>query len=96
MIQYSGTEGVMIRIWAKLLKNGKIIGQCVYEREGTMDYSLFFDYVREICETLDTPTPVIIKTHLFNYAKYNTVRFTKDDFVEKINFDKLVLENALL
>ena len=49
-----------------------------------------------ICENLDIPTPVLIKTHLFNYAKYNNVRFKKDDFVESIDFDKLVLENAFL
>lgn len=70
--------------------------QFVYEREGTTDYSIFFEYVRDICEALDIPTPVLIKTHLFNYAKYNTVRFTADDFVEKTDFDKLVLENAML
>ena len=86
----------MIRIWAKTIKNGKIVKQYVYEREGLTDYSLFFEYVKDICEALDIPTPVIIKTHLFNYAKYNNVKFRQDDFVEKINFDKLVLENALL
>lgn len=86
----------MIRIWAKLIKNGKIVKQYVYEREGLTDYSMFFDYVKDICESLDCPTPVLIKTHLFNYAKYNNVRFKADDFVEKINFDKLILENALL
>ena len=85
----------MIRIWAKTIKNGKIVKQYVYEREGLTDYSLFFDYVKDICEALDIPTPVLIKTHLFNYAKYNNVKFKQDDFVEKINFDKLVLENAL-
>lgn len=86
----------MVRIWAKLIKDDKIIKQCVLERVGLTDYSLFFEYVRDICENLDCPTPVIIKTHIFNYAKYNTVRFCKSDFVEKIDFDKLVLENALL
>ena len=86
----------MIRIWAKLMKNGKIVKQYVYEREGLTDYSMFFDYVKDICEALDVPTPVLIKTHLFNYAKYNNVKFKADDFVEKINFDKLILENALL
>lgn len=86
----------MIRIWAKIIKKGKIDKQYVYTREGLIDYSLFFDYVKDICEALDIPTPVIIKTHLFNYAKYNNVKFRQDDFVEKINFDRLVLENALL
>lgn len=86
----------MIRIWAKVMKGDKIQKQYVLEKPDMMDYSEFFNYVNEICTTLDVPTPVIIKTHLFNYAKYNVVRFKKDDFVEKINFDKLVLENAFL
>lgn len=86
----------MVRIWAKVLKNNKIIKDCVYEKFEMTDYSRFYDYTREICEKLDIPTPVVIKTHIFNYAKYNTVRFIPDDFVESVDFDKLVFENALL
>ncbi len=86
----------MFRIWAKVVKEDKIIKQCVYESVSQLDYSEFPRYVREICEKLDCPTPIIIKTHLFNYAKYNNVKFKKDDFVEEIFFDKLILENALL
>ncbi len=86
----------MIRIWAKVMKKDKILKQFMFEKVDTMDYSEFYSYLREICENLDIATPLLIKTHLFNYAKYNTVRFTKDDFVEQINFDKLVLENALI
>lgn len=86
----------MIRIWAKVMKNSKIIKQFVLEKEENIDYSMFFDYLREICENLDVPTPVLIKTHLFNYAKYNVVRFSKADFMENIDFDKLVLENIFV
>lgn len=86
----------MIRIWAKVMKDNRIERQCVYTRDENMDYSLFYDYVKDICTTLDIPTPVIIKTHLFNYAKYNTLKFIPDDFLEAVPFDKLVLENANL
>ncbi len=86
----------MIRIWAKVIKDDKIVKQFLLEKFTKMDYSEFFEYLSEICQTLDVPTPVLIKTHLFNYAKYNVVRFKKDDFVESIDFDKLVLENAFL
>lgn len=78
------------------MRGDKILRQMVYEGVGEIDYSMFFEYVREICEKLDVPTPIIIKTHLFNYAKYNNVRFRANDFVESIDFDKLVLENALV
>ena len=86
----------MIRIWAKVMKKDKIAKQYMLERAESIDYSEFFSYLQEICENLDIPTPVLIKTHLFNYAKYNVVRFTESDFVESIDFDKLVLENAFL
>lgn len=86
----------MIKIWAKVMKKGKIIKQFTLVKEENMDYSIFFDYVREICENLDIATPVIIKTHLFNYAKYNVLRFTADDFMEEIDFDKLILENIFV
>ena len=85
----------MIRIWAKVMKKDKIINQYMFEKDGSIDYSEFFDYLREICENLDIATPVLIKTHLFNYSKYNVVRFTQSDFIEQIPFDKLVLENCL-
>lgn len=86
----------MIRIWAKVMKKDKILNQFMFEKFSEMDYSEFFSYLKEICENLDIATPVLIKTHLFNYAKYNVVRFTQSDFVEQISFDKLVLENALI
>ena len=86
----------MIRIWAKVMKKDKILKSYVFESFDTIDYSCFFDYLTDICEHLDIPTPVLIKTHLFNYAKYNNLRFRKEDFVESIDFDKLVLENAFL
>ena len=86
----------MIRIWAKVVKNNKIKKQYVLEKSENMDYSMFFEYLREICENLDIATPVLIKTHLFNYAKYNVVRFSADDVMESIDFDKLVLENIFV
>ena len=84
----------MVKIWAKVIKDDKIVKQYTFELCEAIDYSLFFDYLEDICSNLDIGTPVLLKTHLFNYAKYNTVRFIQDDFVEKINFDKLVLENV--
>ena len=83
----------MIRIWAKTLKKDKIEKQFVFTKDGDIDYSEFFSYLKTICESLDIPTPVLIKTHLFHFAKYNVVRFKADDFVESVNFDKLILEN---
>ncbi|MBQ2717950.1 MAG: hypothetical protein IJF75_05075 [Clostridia bacterium] len=85
----------MIKIWAKVMDKNKIVKQTTFfDNAEKMDYSLFFEYLTKICHTLDIPTPIILKTHIFNYAKFNFVRFTKDDFVESISFDSLWLENG--
>lgn len=83
----------MFRIWAKVIKGEKIIKQLTYEREDKFTYSQFFTYLTDICEGLDICTPVLLKTHIFNYAKFGTVRFLPRDFTETPDFDKLVLDN---
>lgn len=83
----------MFRIWAKVLIDGKITKQLTYSRDEKFTYSQFFSYLAEICEGLDIATPVLLKTHIFNYAKFGMVRFIPRDFAEHVDFDKLVLEN---
>lgn len=86
----------MFRIWAKIIVDGKIVKQLTYERDDCFTYSRFFEYLTDICEGLDIATPILLKTHIFNYAKFNTVRFLPRDFAEPPDFDKLVLDNIVL
>lgn len=86
----------MFKIWGKIIKDGKIVNQVTYERADKFSYSQFFTYLADICEALDIATPVLLKTHIFNYAKFNTVRFLPRDFAETVDFDKLILENIVL
>lgn len=85
-----------MKIWAKLQVGGKIKKQTTYERGEKLTYSEFFEYLTEICQMLDIPTPVLMKTHIFNFAKFNHVKFTKNDFVESFPYDQLVLENVIV
>ena len=82
-----------MRIWAKLMTDGHIKKQYVYEKTDKLTYSEFFEYLTDICYQLDVPTPVLTKTHIFNFAKFNHVKFIKRDFVETLGYDYLILEN---
>ncbi len=84
---------VPMRIWAKLMTDGRIRKQYVYEKDEKLTYSHFFEYLTEICRELDIPTPVLTKTHIFNFAKFNHVKFPTRDFVESLDYDYLFLEN---
>ena len=82
-----------MKIWAKLMTDGKIKKQFVYEKDEKLTYSHFFDYLTDICAALDIPTPVLLKTHIFNFAKFNHVKFLKRDFVDNLGYDYLFIEN---
>ena len=85
-----------MKIWAKLITDGKIQKQFVYEKQERLTYSRFFDYLSDICHELDIPTPVLLKTHIFNFAKFNHVKFIPRDFVESLDYNQLFLENIIL
>ena len=77
------------------MTDGRIRQQFVYEKPEKLTYSHFFDYLSEIAQILDIPTPVLLKTHIFNFAKFNHVKFIGRDFVESLGYDHLFLENLL-
>ena len=84
-----------MKIWVKLITDGKICKQTVYEKDERLTYSHFFDYLVEICQEMDIPTPVLTKTHIFNFAKFNHVKFLPRDFVETLGYGHLFLENLI-
>ena len=85
----------MFRIWAKVIAEDHIEKQTVYEKDEPFTYANFFTYLSEICDSLDVPTPVLLKSHIMNYAKFNYVTFRPSDYMEDVPFRKFVLENIL-
>ena len=83
----------MVKIWAKVLLEGHIEKQTTYENGEELTYSHFFTYLSEICSSLDIPTPVLLKSHIMNFAKFKHTVFLPRDFLESVEFDRLLLEN---
>ncbi|MCL2797101.1 MAG: hypothetical protein FWD58_03495 [Firmicutes bacterium] len=84
----------MLKIWAKTLVNDKITRDLMFKRFEKFDYARFMDYLVEVCYELDIPTPVVLKCHAANFREFNVARFRVCDFVERVDFEILVLENA--
>ena len=83
----------MFRIWAKVYQDDHIAKQTVFESEKKFSYADFFGYLAEMCATLDVPTPLLLKQHIFQYAKFRHAVFRPSDFMESVEFTKLVVEN---
>lgn len=85
---------IMVKLWARTFKEHKTTSKCDYSFDGNIQWSSFFDYVSNVCNQMDLPTPVVLKAHLFNFAKFNFVKFYKNDFLESVDFDYLLIENV--
>ena len=84
----------MVRIWAKVIKDNKLVKDMIWESIDTYRPSDLYLYMQEICHTLDIGSPVVLKTHEQNFENFNICTFLPSDFVEIVNFDKLIIENA--
>ena len=84
----------MIRIWAKIIIDNKLVKDLIYEATENYNREEFFDHLTEICYRLNISTPTLLDAHFDNYENFNNIKFLPRDFVEPISFDKLELENA--
>ena len=83
----------MVKIWAKIYRDKKIVRDMVYKREGEAFHAEnLFSYLTEICESFDIPVPVILESHVENFRQFNNVRITRAHFVERVDFDLIQLE----
>lgn len=85
----------MLKIWAKIMVDHKIKKDIIYESIENYSRETFFDHVSEICYQLNIPTPVLINAHYHTYENFNNIKFLPRDFVESVDFDYLIFENAL-
>lgn len=81
-----------MKIWTKTIKGEKITKDIVWAPEGAFNYAAIKDYIEEICNILDEPTPIILNKHINHLNEFANTQFKQDDFVETIFFDKMVVE----
>lgn len=82
----------MVKIFAKTIANNRVKKTFKYEIDEEFEIDHFYDYVREICEHFDSPTPIVMAKHIKDYILFNNTQFLPEDFVERVFFDKLILE----
>lgn len=80
----------MIKIWGKIVKHDKISKHFIVEVQPSE--CTFFDTIKQLCEGLDIPTPVLLNKHLLDFNKFSMTIFKADDFIESINFDRFIVE----
>lgn len=84
----------MFRLWAKIIDAGKIVKNMTIENS---DSSLnrtkkIFQAIDESCYAYDLSKPLWLDKNISEFKKSSKTRFTKDNFVDEIDFDYLEIE----
>ena len=84
----------MFRLWAKMIVSGKMVKNMTIENS---DSSLnrtkkIFSAIDEVCYAYDLSKPIWLDKNINEFRKNSKTRFTKDNFVDDIDFDSLDIE----
>lgn len=84
----------MFGLWVKIIDAGKIVKNMTIENS---DSSLnrtkkIFHAIDEACYAYDLSKPLWLDKNISEFKKSSKTRFTKDNFVDEIDFDYLEIE----
>lgn len=81
----------MFRLWAKVFKDNRMIKDMVVcnEDPGLRRTQKIFAALDDICSAYDLSKPIWLKPTIEDFKKHDKTRFTKDNFIDQIDFDYL-------
>ena len=83
----------MFRLWGKLCKDNKIIGDLTVEDDSadTRTHKVFAA-ITAICLNFDLPEPIWLRSNVNEFRRLSRTRFRQDSFIEPVPFDYLEIQ----
>lgn len=82
-----------MKIWAKVLKQHKIIQEAVREFPARpSDAEGWGKVLVELVKPLDLASPVLLNKHVKELAQFQRTVFSQADFIEHVSFDRFEIE----
>ena len=81
-----------MKIWARLMKNGRNIKDTIYSTDMELDFDTYEIVLREIAQLLDVSCPITMMHHYLAFSEFNIHKFKADDFIESFIYDTLDFE----
>ena len=79
-----------MRIWFKIFDNTHLIkDETIENYENDTRTHKIFNALEKACYDFDLPKPIWLETNVKEFKKRGVTKFTKDNFVEEIEFDYL-------
>jgi hypothetical protein len=83
----------MFRLWAKIWKENRMLKDMVVinEQDETRTKKIFHA-IEEICLQFDLSKPIWLDATVADFKKHSKTRFSKDNFIDQIEFDFLEIQ----
>lgn len=80
----------MFRLWAKEFKDNHMLKDTVIadDSDDTRTHKIF-RALDEVCYQFDLGKPIWLESTIKDFKRHDKTRFTKDNFIETIDFDFL-------
>ena len=84
----------MFRLWAKIWKDNRLQQDMVVcnDNQELNRTRKIFDAIDEVCYAFDLSKPIWLDITIEDFKRYDKTRFTKDCFIDEIEFDYLEIE----
>lgn len=81
----------MFRLWAKMFTENRMIKNMEVRNDDPdlRRTQKVFAALDEICQAYDLSKPIWLKPTIEDFKKHDKTRFTKDNFIDQIDFDYL-------
>jgi hypothetical protein len=87
-----GETEVKMKLWIKLIVGEKVKKSLV---RGTRDdFDGLTEDLREICNELDFPTPMLLRSRYEQLVNFNMLKLKPDDFIESVWADCMYIESC--
>ena len=82
-----------MQIWFKIIKNGCLLHDKVIHNDTNLTRTKkIFAAIDQICYDFDLSKPIWLDSNITEFKKHSKIRFYKDNFIDKIDFDYLEMQ----
>jgi len=75
----------MYKLWAKKIKQNKIISSIIVKNNEDISFSQKTDKcIKGICQSFDLSVPLWLEKHRTEFSEFKYVTFYADDFIDSI------------
>lgn len=83
----------MFRLWARIFSNNHMLKDTVIcdDSQDTRTHKVF-NALENVCYEFDLGKPIWLDSTISDFKRHDKTRFTKDNFIEDIDFDYLEIQ----